>query len=175
MTDNHSYAVNVPSTMSKADFVEVFGGVYEHTPWIAEHVWSDRLTSEHDTTNGLHAAMAAIVDASEKQARLDLLCAHPDLAGKLAIGGELTAESTDEQAGAGLDQCSDDEFAQFQDLNERYKAKFGFPFILAVRGRGRVEILEAFRQRVDHDAEVEFAEALSQVHQIALLRLHQID
>lgn len=172
---NHSYTSHLPSTMEKSDFVEVFGGVYEHAAWVAEQVWSNRLTSEHDTAAGLHTAMAAIVDAAELPAKLDLLRAHPDLAGKLAVRGDLTEESTDEQASAGLDQCSAAEFAEFQDLNGRYKAKFGFPFILAVRGRGRAQILQAFRDRVDHDADSEFAEALQQVHRIALLRLNQID
>jgi OHCU decarboxylase len=161
--------------MAKSDFVEVFGGVYEHSPWIAAQAWSNRLTSEHDTASGLHGAMAAVVDAADHPAKLELLRAHPDLAGKLAVRGELTDDSTSEQAGAGLDQCSAAEFAEFQALNERYKAKFEFPFILAVRGRGRGEILDNFRRRVDNDVEAEFAEALRQVHRIAALRLNQID
>ncbi len=172
---NHAFTEHLPSTMTKSDFVEVFGGVYEHSPWIAEHVWSDRLTADHDTVDGLHAAMAALVNAADKQAKLELLCAHPDLAGKLALGGGLTAESTGEQASAGLDQCSSEEFSEFQSLNEHYKSKFGFPFILAVRGRGRAEILEAFRARVENDVEREFNEALEQVHRIAHLRLNQIN
>jgi len=172
---NHSFIHHQPSVMEKEHFVNVFGGVYEHSPWIAKQVWSNRLTGEHDTAAGLAKAMAAIVEAAEDQAKLDLLRAHPDLAGKLAVGGELTEDSTSEQAGAGLDQCTPAEFAEFQDLNDRYKAKFDFPFILAVRGRGRAEILEAFRQRVDNTIDDEFAQALEQVHLIALLRLTQID
>jgi len=103
-----------------------------------------------------------------------LLRAHPDLAGKLAISGELTADSTSEQASAQLDKCTPEEFAEFQSLNDRYKEAFGFPYILAVRGRNRQEILENFRSRVDNTPDTEFAEALKQVHRIALLRIEAL-
>ena len=171
----HSYTSAVPSGMNKEDFVETFGPVYEHSPWIAEQAWENGLDTSHDTAENLGAAMAAIVDASDRDAKLALLRAHPDLAGKLAVQGELTEQSTSEQAGAGLDQCTAEEFAEFQDLNERYKSGFGFPYILAVSGRGRVEILENFRSRINNSPDDEFAEALAQVHSIALIRLGQID
>jgi len=104
-----------------------------------------------------------------------LLRAHPDLAGKLAKSGELTAESTAEQAGAGIDQCTDEEFSEFTHLNNEYREKFNFPFILAVKGRHRTEILEVFRTRVSNEVAAEFREALNQVHQIAKLRLETDD
>ena len=103
-----------------------------------------------------------------------LLRAHPDLAGKLAVEGELTAESTSEQAGAGLERCSPEEFEEFQRLNDAYTARFGFPFILAVKGYDRAGILAAFRRRVGHDRATELREALDQVHRIARLRLRAL-
>jgi 2-oxo-4-hydroxy-4-carboxy-5-ureidoimidazoline decarboxylase len=172
---SHSYTRSVPSSLPRDAFVDVFGPVYEHSPWIAGQAWDAGLSRQHDTAEGLHRILAAIVDTSDHDARLALLRAHPDLAGKLAVQGELTMQSSSEQAGAGLDQCTDEEFAEFQDLNNRYKSGFGFPYILAVSGRGRVEILENFRSRISNSPEDEFTEALKQVHQIALIRLNQID
>ncbi|MEM7223327.1 MAG: 2-oxo-4-hydroxy-4-carboxy-5-ureidoimidazoline decarboxylase [Pseudomonadota bacterium] len=163
-----------PSTLARQDFLERYAGVYEHSPWIAEQVFEAGLGPAHDTAEGLQAAMAAIVEAAGRDAQLALLRAHPDLAGKLAVAGELTAESTAEQAGAGLDQCTPEELSRFQELNEAYQARFGFPFILAVAGRGRAEILAAFEARIGNDPETEFREALDQVHRIALIRLRQI-
>jgi 2-oxo-4-hydroxy-4-carboxy-5-ureidoimidazoline decarboxylase len=119
----------------------------------------------------LAEAMAVHVEASGEAAQLALLRAHPDLAGKLALRGELTAESTSEQAGAGIDHCSPEEYDEFQRLNRRYTARFGFPFILAVKGYDRAGILEAFRCRVTNAPATEFREALDQVHRIARLRL----
>lgn len=163
-----------PSTMSREDFLGAFGGVYEHSPWIAEAVYGAGLTRDHDTVAGLHNALRQTVDEADRAPQLSLLQAHPDLAGKLAVAGELTAESTAEQASAQLDQCTAEEFSEFQSLNDRYKSAFGFPYILAVRGRNRQEILENFRNRVDNDPDTEFAEALKQVHRIALLRIEAL-
>ena len=115
--------------------------------------------------------MAQIVDAADDDAKLALLRAHPELAGRLAVAGALTADSTAEQASAGLDRCTPEEFAEFHRLNERYNARFGFPFIVAVRGLSRQDILAAFRARTGNDRETEFATALRQVHRIARLRL----
>tara|TARA_B100000315_G_scaffold242995_1_gene265872 strand:- start:279 stop:803 length:525 start_codon:yes stop_codon:yes gene_type:complete len=169
-----AYQTNVPSQMDRLDFVRVFGGVYEHSPWIAEQVFDKRLVKIHNNAVDLHFAMASVVEFADKEQKLLLLRAHPDLAGKLAISGELTEDSTSEQASADLGNCTAEEFAAFQSLNDQYKEKFGFPFILAVRGYHRAEILEIFRQRVDNDADTEFDEALTQVHRIALLRLKAI-
>jgi 2-oxo-4-hydroxy-4-carboxy-5-ureidoimidazoline decarboxylase len=123
---------------------------------------------------GLHQALAAIVDAAPPERQLALLCAHPDLAGRLAVRGELTAESTAEQASAGLDKCTPEEFQRFTALNEAYKRKFPFPFIMAVKGKSRGEILAAFERRIHNTEEVEFRTALSEVHKIALLRLRDL-
>jgi OHCU decarboxylase len=178
MSDSHAFAENRPSAMTKPEFVGVFGGVYEHSPWIAEAVWdmlaeSKQITGRN-TAAQLHGAFRSVLDRADHDARLALLRAHPDLAGKLAVRDELTAQSTSEQAGAGLGNCTEAEFTAFQDLNQRYKEKFGFPFILAVRGYARGDILEIFRQRLENDLETEFETALEQVHRIALLRLNDI-
>jgi len=151
---------------NKRAYVDRFGGVYEHSPWVAEKAFD---MGPPDPAE-LPAIMRQIVEGAGQEAQLTLLRAHPDLAGKLAKTGVLTNESTSEQASAGLDQCSDEEFAAFTDLNNRYKTRFGFPYILAVKGRHRSEILENFKARVDNAPEVEFREALDQVHQIAALR-----
>ena len=160
--------VNDPTTMSKSAFVDQFGGVYEHSAWVAEKAFEDTLPSGAEP---LVVCLREIIETAGEAPQLALLRAHPDLAGKLAKSGTLTAESTSEQAGAGLDECSPEEFAEFTLLNDTYKAKFGFPYILAVKGRHRVEILENFRSRVGNSPEQEFREALDQVHQIARLRL----
>jgi len=162
------------SQMNRDEFVKTFGGIYEHSGWIAELAWDRGLSRTEDTAHGLHATLADVVDAAGYEPQLALLRAHPDLAGKLAVRGELTEESTSEQAGAGLDKCTNQEFDTLQTLNTRYKSTFGFPYILAVKGRNVTEILENFRIRVDNDAETEFQAALNQVHQIALLRLEAI-
>ena len=161
-----------PGALDRAGFMARYGGVYEHSPWIAEAVWDAGAVP--DGVAALAGAMAARVELAGAEAQLALLCAHPDLAGKLAVRGELTVESTSEQAGAGLDHCSLAEFEAFQRLNTVYKAHFGFPFILAVKGHDRAGILEEFRRRADNDRATEFREALNQVHRIARLRLQAL-
>lgn len=163
-----------PSGLDRTQFVALYGRVYEHSPWIAEAAWAAGLKPQHDTVEGLHEALAAIVDAAPRAQQRALLNAHPDLAGRLAVRGELTAESTSEQASAGLDKCTPDEFRRFTALNEAYKRKFPFPFIMAVKGKSRAEILEAFERRIHHDEDVEFRTALTEVHRIALLRLREL-
>lgn len=163
-----------PSTMDSNTFTLAFGDVFERSAWIAIHAWKAGLTEAEDTPEGLAAAMLAVVENSDRIAKMDLITAHPDLAGRLAMAGELTAASTSEQAGAGLDQCTPDEFERFQDLNTRYKAKFGFPFIMAVKGSNRAEILAAFEKRMDNTPEAEFDTALSEIAKIARMRINQI-
>jgi 2-oxo-4-hydroxy-4-carboxy-5-ureidoimidazoline decarboxylase len=163
-----------PRGMTRAAFLAAYGPVYEHSPWIAEVVFDTGLTAEHETAEGLHAALAAVVAAAPRDRQLALLRAHPDLAGRLAVRGELTAQSAAEQAGAGLGDCSPAEFQRFTALNEAYKAKFGFPFIMAVKGRDRAEILAAFERRVGNDPAAEFRTALEEVHKIALRRLRAL-
>ncbi|MEO1458705.1 MAG: 2-oxo-4-hydroxy-4-carboxy-5-ureidoimidazoline decarboxylase [Pseudomonadota bacterium] len=155
--------------MNRAAFVARYGGIYERSPWVAETVWEEGHGAAGPAA--LAAPMAAAVEAAGEAAQAALLRAHPDLAGRLALAGDLTPESAAEQAGAGLDRCSPEELAEFQRLNGAYTARFGFPFILAVRGHDRASILAAFRARVANPPEREFRTALDQVHRIARLRL----
>jgi OHCU decarboxylase len=160
-----------PTTMSKDAFVARFGSIYEHSPWIAERAHALELGPAHDTAIGLANALARSFRSASEDDRLGVLKAHPDLAGKLAAAKRLTPESTAEQAGAGLDALTDAERARFTELNNAYQAKFGFPFIIAVRGHDKSRILEAFETRIANDRAAEFATACAQVERIALLRL----
>ena len=163
-----------PSRMDRQSFVATFGGVFEHSPWIAERAYELELAPAHDSAGGLHNALARIFRTAGEDERLGVLTAHPDLAGKLAQAKRLTAESTAEQASAGLDALTDDERAAFTELNTRYVEKFGFPFIIAVKGRTKDDILAAFRTRIDNDRATEFDTACRQVERIALLRLKDL-
>jgi OHCU decarboxylase len=131
-------------------------GIYEHSPWVAERLFDAGLARMMPIRPIWQERMAEIVDAAGYDKQMALLCAHPELAGKLAIAGSLTAESTAEQASAKLDQCNAEEFAAFQDLNDRYRQKIRPPFIIAVRGLDRATILAAFGKRVAQSAETEF-------------------
>jgi OHCU decarboxylase len=161
-----------PSGMGRALFTELFGDVFEHSPWISGQAHAAGLALAQDTAEGLHAALAAIVDAAPTERKLALIRAHPDLAGRLKLA-DLTADSAAEQASAGLGSLSGEERDRFLALNEAYKAKFGFPFIMAVKGRTKAEILAAFAERLEHDAERESETALAEVKAIALLRLKE--
>lgn len=156
--------------MSKDDFVARFGGVFEHSPWVAAGAF-DAGIAEPLTAGGVHQAMCAAFRSADDAARLAVLRAHPDLAGKLAIAGELTEDSRKEQAGAGLDRLSAEEHARFTALNSAYVTKFGFPFIIAVKGLTKDDILAAFETRINNDRNAEFETASRQVERIALLRL----
>jgi OHCU decarboxylase len=160
-----------PSALDREAFVARFGGIYEHSPWVAERAHALELGAAHDTPGGLASALARAFRSGSEAERLAVLNAHPDLAGKLAAALRLTAESTAEQASAGLDALTDGERARFTELNDRYKATFGFPFIIAVRGLSKEDILRAFEARVANDRATEFATACGQVERIALLRL----
>lgn len=163
-----------PAEMSRKAFVARFGGVFEHSPWIAEEAWEDELGPAHNTAGGLHNALARRFRAGSDEARLGVLQAHPDLAGKLAAAKRLTAESTAEQASAGLDALTDAERATFTELNQTYTDRFGFPFIIAVKGLSKDDILKRFQARIDNDRASEFDTACRQVERIALLRLRDI-
>lgn len=163
-----------PSRMEKARFVERFGGIFEHSPWIAERAWGLELGPAHDSAAGLHNALCRMFRSASGEERLGVLRAHPDLAGKLAAAKRLTPESTAEQASAALDALTDEERATFQRLNGEYVAKHGFPFIIAVRDNTKESILAAFRTRISNDTETEFATACRQVERIAELRLKDI-
>jgi OHCU decarboxylase len=161
----------VPSQMSAALFHEVFGDIFEHTPKIARNAHAKGLTAAQDTAGGLHGAMAAAMREMSRDEKLSLINAHPDLAGRLALAKQLTDDSTKEQGSAGLDRLTPDELNTFTTLNDAYKARFGFPFIMAVKGATKEQILENFQRRVKHDYETEFEEALKQIERITFLRL----
>ncbi len=168
------HAFSRPSTMSRPMFVKAFGGVFEHSPWIADRGYRQLYGQACDHADALHAILADVFRKAGHDERLGVLGAHPDLAGKLARAGRLTAESTAEQAQAGLDLLTDDELAAFSELNDAYVAKFGFPFIIAVRDHDKPGILAAFHRRLAHDRDTEFAEACRQVERIAQLRLRDM-
>ena len=160
-----------PSRMAEDAFVRRFGGVFEHSPWIAERAYRLELGVAHDTAGGLHNALARVFRTASEVERLGVLNAHPDLAGKLAAARRLTPESTSEQASAGLDALTDAERRRFTELNAAYVERFGFPFIIAVKGKTKDDILAAFATRIGNDRATEFDTACQQVERIALLRL----
>lgn len=159
-----------------AAFADALRGIYEHSPWIAERA---AVMRPFPSLAALRQALQAVVAQASQDEQLALLRAHPELAGRAAIAGELTAESTGEQAASGLDRCSPEEYARLQELNARYGEKFGFPFILAVKGptgRGltRSAIIAAFARRLDNGIDIEMQECLRQVHRIAEIRLNAL-
>ena len=160
-----------PTSMTRDEFVEAYGGVFEHSAWIAERAFDGELAPAHNTAVGLHSALAMQFRKASENERLGVLRAHPDLAGKLAAAKRLTKESTSEQASAGLDALTDEERERFTELNTEYTEKFGFPFIIAVKGLNKQTILEAFETRISNDRATEFSTACKQVERIALLRL----
>lgn len=145
--------------MTRDEFLSRYGGVYEHSPWVAEACWPP--------PEDLAGAMRAVVDAAPRARKLALIQAHPELAGRT----RMAEASMKEQAGVGLDQCTPAEFEAFQRLNAAYNARFGFPFIYAVKGATRAEILAAFEARLTNDPETEFETAIAQIHRIAGFRL----
>ncbi|MDI7860776.1 2-oxo-4-hydroxy-4-carboxy-5-ureidoimidazoline decarboxylase [Rhizobiaceae bacterium n13] len=157
--------------ITREDFVGRFGGIFEHSPFIAERAFDGGLVVEPLTASGVHAVLCRIFRATSVEERLGVLRAHPDLAGKLAIAGELTEDSRKEQAGAGLDRLTPDEHARFTALNSGYVEKFGFPFIIAVKGLTKNDILSAFENRIGNTPAEEFSTATAQVEKIARLRL----
>jgi len=162
-----------PSRMGEALFVERFGDVFEHTPVIATRTHRAGLAAAQDTAQGLHAACVAVLRRLEHDEALALLHAHPDLAGRRALARELTPDSAGEQGGAGLDRLSPAELARFTELNARYRERFGFPFIMAVKGKTKHEILDCFEARLRLDPDREFEQAMAEVEHIALLRLEE--
>jgi OHCU decarboxylase len=163
-----------PSRLTRTLFIERFGGVYEHSPRIAAAAYDAGLTAGADTAEGLAKALAAAAAKASADDKRALIQAHPDLAGKLALAKTLTAESTSEQAGAGLDRLTSEELGQFGALNDAYRGRFGFPFIMAVKGKSKADILAAFQRRLASDADAEAKTALAEVDRIAALRLRDI-
>jgi urate oxidase len=160
-----------PREMDKRAFLAKFGAVYEDSPAIAEAVFARGLTPAEDSPEGLAAAMAraaAMLSADEK---LALIRRHPELAGRAAVAGTLTAASDAEQGSAGLLRATPEELARFSELNRTYRERFGFPFVLAVAGKARAEILARFAERLGNDRETEFRIALAEIDRLALLRL----
>jgi 2-oxo-4-hydroxy-4-carboxy-5-ureidoimidazoline decarboxylase len=158
------------SQLNQTQFVEQFKDIYEHSPWVAERTYLSGAAPFKDI-DALHCAMSDVLIQASKEEQLALINAHPDLAGKAAIKGELTQASTNEQAGAGIHDCTPEEFAKFTQLNNAYKARFGFPFIKAVKGSNRHEILAAFETRIHHSLDEEFQTALNEINKIARFRL----
>lgn len=163
-----------PSAMTQSEFVQAFGGIFEHSPWVAERAYRLELGPAHDSAIGVHSVLCRAFRAASQPDRLDVLLAHPDLAGKLAAAKRLTDDSTAEQASAGLDALTAAEHAHFTDLNAAYMAKHRFPFIIAVRDHTKASILSAFAQRLDNDTQSEFQQACHQVERIARHRLEDL-
>lgn len=163
-----------PSQMDEERFVEQYGSIIEHSAWIAKAAHAMELGPAHDTAIGLHSILARVFRSATDVQKLSVLNAHPDLAGKLAAAGELTEESTSEQASAGLDLLTDQERTTFQNLNTAYVKKHGFPFIIAVRDHDKASILRAFERRIDNDNATEFQESCHQVERIAEIRLEAV-
>lgn len=156
------------NALDRTVFTATLGEVFEHSPWVAERAWTRR---PFPSIAALHEAMCDAVLVADPAEQLALIRAHPPLAGRAAIRAELTDASTREQRGAGLDQCSVEEYARLTALNAAYEATFGFPFIIAVRGHTRTTIIEAMAVRLANDRETERAEALRQIARIAGFRL----
>ena len=156
------------------EFIARFGGVFEHSPWIAEAAYDAGLPPAGDRTEGLHRAFCVAMRAAPRERQQALIEAHPDLAGRLSRAGGLTAASSAEQASAGLDSLTDDDFESFTALNTAYREKFAIPFVMAVKGRRADEILAAFEARLANDPETEFWTALMEIERIARLRIQEI-
>jgi 2-oxo-4-hydroxy-4-carboxy-5-ureidoimidazoline decarboxylase len=159
------------NAFDRTAFTGALGHLFEHSPWVAEETWPQRPFASADA---LHAALCATMRGAARDRQLDLIRAHPDLAGRLAQQKKLTAESTREQASAGLDQLTDAELAEFTRQNEAYKAKFGFPFIICARLNAKAAIVDAMRTRVHHTPDTEFTTALGEIEKIAWLRLQDV-
>ncbi|PLS81257.1 MAG: OHCU decarboxylase [Chloroflexi bacterium] len=157
------------NTFDQTTFVRHLGFVFEKTPWIAAEAWRAR---PFRSTADLHRALCAVLEAASEEQKIALIRAHPDLAGKAAIAGDLTAESTREQASAALNRLSPDEFATFTRLNDAYRSKFGFPFVICVREHTKASILAAFVDRLEHARAAEVETAVGEIAKIARLRLH---
>jgi 2-oxo-4-hydroxy-4-carboxy-5-ureidoimidazoline decarboxylase len=159
------------NAMDRVAFVQKFGGIFENSPWVAEKAWEKRPFASLDD---MHAAMVAVARNAPAAMQLTLLQSHPDLAGKEAQAGTMTASSVAEQASAGLNALSHDEMTQISDLNAAYKKKFGFPFIIAVRMHTKEGILFEFNRRLQNDTQTEFANDLQNVYIITRLRLNKL-
>ena len=159
------------SAPSKTEFVATLGDIFECSPWVAAGAFEKRPFA---SLGDLHEAMCGVVAAADSEAQLKLIRAHPDLAGKAALAGELTAASSGEQAGAGLDRLTRDEYRRFHALNDAYRTRFGFPFVLAVKGHTKTSILDAFESRLANEPDRERERALTEIYKIARFRLEAL-
>ena len=162
--------INKINKLSKSEFIKVFANIFENARWIAEELYNQKPFNNFEE---LSSKILNIFETTTREKQLKILNAHPDLANKTKIS-LLTPDSLKEQTNAGLDQCTKEEFSEFKKLNDTYK-KFGFPFILAVKGKTKIEILNNFRKRISSDPEIEFDEAVKQAKQIASLRLKELN
>ena len=160
--------------LTESEAISLLGGIYEHSPWVAESLVKEGLTEADSESLHLAKRMQNIVDSASNGQKLLLLQAHPQLANKLSSVGELTQESACEQAAAGLDVCNEDYLAEFAELNNDYLIRFGHPFIIAVRGLSPPDVLRAFRIRIHNDKEKEFLLAIAEVHKIARFRIQDL-
>ena len=162
--------INKINKLSQSEFIKVFANIFENARWIAEELYKLKPFKDF---NELSTKMMDIFEISTREKKLKILNDHPDLGNKAKIGS-LTSDSLKEQKNAGLDQCTKEEFSELKKLNDTYK-KFGFPFILAVKGKSKIEILNNFRKRINSEPKIEFEEAVKQVKKIASLRLKDIN
>ena len=162
--------INKINKLPQSEFIKVFANIFENASWIAEELYNQK---PFDNFEELSSKILDIFETTTRDKQLKILNAHPDLANKTKIS-LLTPDSLKEQTNAGLDQCTKEEFSEFKKLNDTYK-KFGFPFILAVKGKTKIEILNNFRKRISSDPEIEFDEAVKQAKQIASLRLKELN
>lgn len=160
--------LNELSELSQAEFTQALDAIFEHSPWIPERAWAARPFASIDA---LHRAMVDVVQQAAPAEQLALIVAHPELAGREAAAGTLTNASANEQRGAGLDQCTAEELIHLRTLNAAYRERFGFPFVIAVKGRSRQQIMELIAERIQNDRSTEFAVCLDQIAQIARFRL----
>ena len=160
-------SINKVNKLSKPDFISIFGNVFEKTEWIAQKSYDSK---PYKNFEELFSKMMEVFENSNKENHIKILNAHPDL----AVEKKLTKDSKNEQKNASLNQCTEKEFLEFKKLNEEYKKKFGFPFIIAVKGKNKEEILNSFRQRITNNINLEFEEAKKQVKKIANFRLSKI-
>jgi 2-oxo-4-hydroxy-4-carboxy-5-ureidoimidazoline decarboxylase len=160
--------LNELCALPQSEFARELGAIFEHSPWIPERAWAARPFAD---VAALHQAMVRVVGQADPAEQLALITAHPELAGKEAAAGTLTDASTSEQRGAGLDQCSAEELQRLRRLNAAYRERFGFPFVIAVKGRSRYQIMDAIEERLHNDRDAEFDTCLDQIAQIARFRL----
>jgi len=163
--------INKINKLPKSEFIKVFSNIFENSIWISEELYK---LKPFDSFDDLSTKIMDIFENATKEKQIEILRAHPDLANKTRIGS-LTADSKKEQSSAGLDKCTKEEFNEFKNLNFKYKKRFRFPFIIAVKDKSKLEILSSFRKRISYDINIEFEEAKNQVKKIANLRLNEIN